>query len=94
MVGVADEAVVGEHHVVADLDPLGGGEHGVLVEEAARADLDLGAGGERQPAARLEKGPVAYPQPALVEGLEHLSVDRKADERPGPRHVAVNAKTA
>ena len=44
VVGVADEAVVGEHHVVADLDPLLRGQHRVAVEEAALADLDLRLG--------------------------------------------------
>ena len=38
VVGVADEAVVGEHHVVADLDQLVGGEHRLAVEEAALPD--------------------------------------------------------
>ena len=63
VVGVADEAVVGEHHVVADLDQLERGEHRVAVEEAALADPDPGLGRERQPAAGLEQRPLADLEP-------------------------------
>ena len=94
VVRVADEAVVGEHHVVADLDPLGGREHRVLVEKAAVPDLDLRARAQGQPAPRLQQGPLPYPQPPLVEGLEHLTLHGKADEGPRARHVAVDAKAA
>ncbi len=36
VVGVGDEAAVGEHAVLADLDQLGGGDHHPEVEERAR----------------------------------------------------------
>ena len=76
MVGVADEAVVGEHHVVPDLDQLDRGEHRVPVQEAALADLDPGLGRHGDPAARLEQRPLADLEPPVVERLEHLALDR------------------
>ena len=88
VVGVADEAAVGEHRVVADLDPLVGGEHRVAVEEAAGADLDPRLGRQGQPAAGLQQRPFADPQPALVERLEHLALDRLADEEAAAGGVA------
>ena len=90
VLGVADEAAVGEHRVVADLDPLLRGDHHVAVEEAARADLDPGPRRQGQPAARLEQRPLADRQPPLVERLQHLALDRVADEEAAARGVAVD----
>ena len=67
-----------------------GGDHRVAVEEAAVADLDPRLGRQRQPAAGLEQGPFADPQPALVERLEHLALDRMADEEAAAGGVAVD----
>ena len=81
VVAVADEAAVGEHHVVADLDPLDGGEHHVTVEEAAVADLDLGAARDiviQQPGSNRVPSPTLTPP--LVEPVEHLALDGMAHE--------------
>ena len=94
MLGVADEAAVGEHHVVADRHLLLGGDHRVAVEEAALADLDLGLGRQRHPAAGLEQRAFADPQAALVERLEHLALDRLADEEAAAGGVAGEAEPA
>ena len=88
--GVADEAAVGEHRVVADRDPLVGGDHRVAVEEAAGADLDPRLGRQGQPAAGLQQRPFADRQPPLVERLQHLALDRVADEEAAAGGVAVD----
>src|SRR5881394_67900 len=80
MLAVADKAAVGEHRVVADLDPLVGGQHRVAVEETPGADLDLSLGRQGQPAARLEQRALTDPQAALVERLEQLALNRPADQ--------------
>src|ERR1700749_250282 len=49
VIGIADEAACGEHRVVADRHLRLRGDHRGAVEEAARADLDLGLGSEGQP---------------------------------------------
>ena len=71
-----------------------GGDHRVAVEEAAGADLDLGLGRQRQPAARLQQRPFADPQPPLVERLEQLALDRVADEEAAAGGVAVDPPAA
>ena len=70
---VADEAAVGEHRVIADLDPLERREHRVAVEEAAGADLDPGLGGQRS-ASSQDPANVPSPirQPPIVEAPEPL----------------------
>ncbi len=60
VLGIADEAAVGEHHVVADRHPFLRGDHRAPVEEAARADLDLrrrrrGSASSRARAASLRR---------------------------------------
>src|SRR5262245_38533702 len=94
MIGVADEAVVGEHDVIADLDQLDGGEHRVAVEEAAFADPHPRVGGERQPAAGLEQGAGADGKPPGVERLQHLSLDRIADEESRLGRVTIEPQAA
>ncbi len=54
----------------------------------------LASGRQRQPAAGLEQRPLADPQPALVERLEQLALDRVADEEAAPRAVAVDPPAA
>src|SRR5690349_10582053 len=78
VVGIADEAAIGEHRVVADLDRFQGRQHRVAVEEAAGADLDPSLRRQRQPAARLEQRSFADPQTPFVERLEDLALDRLA----------------
>src|SRR5918995_1067884 len=89
VIRVAYEAVVGEHHVVPDLDQLGRGEHRVAVQEASLADPDSCLRGERQPAARLEQRPFPDLEPPGVERLEHLTLDRVADEEASLRGVSI-----
>ena len=52
------------------------------------------SGAERQPAAGLEQRPLADPQPALVERLQHLALDRVADEEAAAGGVAVDPQAA
>ena len=80
--------MVGEHRVVADRHLVLGGDHRVQVEEAALADRDAALVGDRDPAARLEQGVLADRQPAVVERLEHVALDREADERLAPAACA------
>src|SRR5688500_11374178 len=90
MVRVADEAAVREHHVVADLDPLVGGQHHAAVEEAALADLDPCFLRHRDPAPRFEQGALPHAQPAIVEGLEELPLHRLTDVEAATSGVAVD----
>ena len=90
MVRVADEAPVGEHDVVADLDPLVRGEHHAAVEEAPLADLDRRLARHRDPAPRLEQRPLPDPQASLIEALEQLALDGEADVEAAARCVTVD----
>src|SRR5439155_12833531 len=90
--GVADEAAVGEHDVVADLDPLLCCQHHIAVQKAPLADLDAGLGGHREPAAGLEQAALADPKAPLVERLEQLALDREADEEAAASRVPSKAQ--
>src|SRR4051795_3327340 len=91
--GVRDEAVVGEHHVAADRDLVLGRDHGAEIQEGALADRDAALVADSDPTARLEEGLLADREAAVVERLEHVALDREADEGLGPEHVGVDAQT-
>ena len=94
VVGVAHEAPVGEHHVVADGHLVGGGDH--------RADVQERAGPIRTRAPSemviqhvgLEQGVLPDRQPAVVERLEHVALDRVAHEPAAAQRVPVDAGAA
>ena len=95
MVGVADEAAVGEHHVVADLDPLDRREHRASVEKAAARRSGSRASGpsvSQQPGSSRVASPIV--EPARVERLEHLALDRIADEEAAAGRVPVDSQAA
>src|SRR3954454_2995259 len=92
VIGVPDEAAVGEHGVVADLDQLHGGEHDVAVEIAIAPDRDSRLGREGQPAAGLEVCPLPHAQPAGVQALKHLALDGMAYVRPRVDHVLIDSR--
>ena len=81
MVGVGDEAAVGEHAVLADLDQLERRHHHAEVQERAGADPDPRRAGSGDPHAGLEQRLRADLEPALAQRLEHVAVQRPADER-------------
>src|SRR5437763_359826 len=78
---VRDEAAVGEHAVRTYLDELEGGDLHAEVEERPFPDDDPGGRLRGQPHARLEQDVLAELEPALLEHLEHVAVDRPAAER-------------
>jgi hypothetical protein len=90
MAAVRDEAAVGEHAVVADLDQLNGRHHHRDVEEAAGADPDARVVGRREPHVRLDQRVLAYLEPPLVEGLQHVAVQGPARERSPAGELAVD----
>ena len=92
MVGVADEAVVGEHHVVSDLDQLESREHRVAVEEAPLPDPDARLTGERQPATGFEQRALPDLEAPRVERLQSLSLDRLPDEEAALGGMAVQSQ--
>ena len=93
MVAVGDEAAVGEHAVLADLDELDGGDHHAEVEEASRRRSRIRAGrGRGQPDAGLEQDVLAELEASLEQHLEHVAVDRPAGERAPARELVVDAR--
>jgi hypothetical protein len=80
VVAVGDEAAVGEHAVLADLDELDGRDLHPQVQERAAADPDPRGGRRRQPHARLEQHVLAELEPAVREHLEHVPVHGPAAE--------------
>ncbi len=52
---IRDEAAVGKHAVISDLDKLLGGDHHAHVQERAAADAHAGAAGHRDPYAGLQQ---------------------------------------
>jgi hypothetical protein len=88
MVGVRQEAVVREHAVAADFDPLVRGDHAPEVHDRSLPDRDRRRIRiESEPAARLDQHPGADRGAALVERLEKVAHDREADIEVAPQHV-------
>ena len=87
VVAVGDEAAVGEHAVLADLDELDGGDLHAEVEEAAAADADPAGRGRGQPDVRLEQHVLAELQPPLPQHLQHVAVHRPATEGASAREL-------
>src|SRR5215211_1125124 len=94
VIGIANEAVVGEHHVVADLDQLGRSEHRVSVQEAPPPDRDPGFRGEGQPATRLKQGVLPDFEPSRVEGLQQLAFNRVTDDEATLGGVTIHAQAS
>ena len=86
---VRDEAAVGEHAVVADLDQLDRGDHHADVEKRARADPDAGAGPARSAtraaragcARRPRAGPRANASSTLPCTGQRAKARRRANSR-------------
>ena len=93
VVAVGDEAAVGEHAVVADLDVLDRGHHHADVEERLRADDDASRIRRGQPDVRLEQRVLSHLEAALPERLEHVAVQRPAREGLPPGQLPVNPRT-
>src|SRR5919109_5161646 len=95
VVGVRQEAVVREHAVTPDVDPLGRGHHATEVQDRAFADpRRRRLGVEREPATRFDQHPGLDLGPALVKRLEQVADDREADVELAAKHVPAQAQLA
>ena len=92
MVAVGDEAPVGEHAVLADLDELDRGDLDAEVEECPAADADPPGRHRGQPDVRLEQHVRAELEPPLLQHLEHVALHRPAAERLAARELQMDAR--
>ena len=90
VVAVGDEAAVGEHAVLADLDQLDRRDLDAEVEECAAADANPSWRGRGQPHVGLQQHVLAELQAVFCEHLEHVAVDRPARESPPARELVVD----
>ena len=91
VVGVGDEAAVGQHAVLAELDELERRDLDAEVQEAAAADPDPPRRHRGQPDARLEQHVRADLEPPLAQHLQHVAVHRPAAERAAAGELRVDA---